>query len=236
MKFDFLKNKVFIISFIVLILFSFFNCSVFADSSFDPNYDYLYKFKIDNNLDIHCSNTESIINSTIDDNNKDDRIVSGDYYYFIFSDWDGLANVFIKKSVINNIYLSYHFTGQGVPFYGFFCDGITSDDVFLKSGTWQRYDLNVSRICTIIFNCDYDNKILTTNFVTNYPGNIPVLLKNGSTCDFFAVAPTFHLTEAVGQIPEIMTKIIKQVLPIGLIVLGVGLLIYLTRRVIFLMK
>ena len=83
---------------------------------------------------------------------------------------------------------------------------------------------------------DFDNFKYRFPFATNFTGNIVVYCHNNTTRDFFVVAPTFHLTEAVGQIPEIMTKIIKQVLPIGLIVLGIVLLIYLIRRVIYSMK
>lgn len=241
MKFDFLKNKVFIISFIVLILFSFFNFNVFADSSFDANYDYLYNFKIDNSFDAHNSfrdpgsSPSADIQSIIDDNNKDDRIVSGDYFYFIMTDWDGLANVYIKSSAISNLYFKYT-PDSSCVIYILFDDGLSSSDYFLKSGSWHGNDPSKHKICGCFFFLDYDNKILSTNFATNYPGNIPVILHDGSTRDFFLGAPTFTLTKEVGQIPEIMTKIIKQVLPIGLIVLGIGLLIYLIRRVLYSMK
>ena len=234
MKFDFLRNKVFIISFIVLILFSFFVSSGVYASSFDPAFDYIYSFNIDMSLDFQIgkyaggnpriSHGPDIANEVSYSVLKDDRVVSGDYYFFEFSGESDNVLLYLKKSDISSLYLDfYNFSVCGNPVYSLF--SVNSDGS----------DTEISRISFLF---DYDKKTLSTCFASNYDKPISVHYQNTDkgSGDFFLVAPTFHLTEAVGQIPEIMMKIIKQVLPIGLIVLGVGLLIYLIRRVIFLMK
>lgn len=242
MKFVFLKNKVFIISFIVLILFSFFNCNVFAGSSFDPLYDYIYNFKIDNSktfptgrhpyskrfINPSLSDFENITNSF---KNKD-SVVSGEYVFFVYPSTSGICSYEVKRSDIKDVFIYYHnlnnFTNDdSVEFHNVLYYFTIVDN----SGTSKQFD-------DINFSLDFDNKCLSTYFYTNYDNSISVHYQNSDkgSGNFFLVAPTFHLTAAVGQIPEIMTKIIHQVLPIGLIVLGVGLLIYLIRHVIFLMK
>lgn len=242
MKFDFLKNKVFIISFIVLILFSFFNCSVFADSSFDPNYDYFYNFKIDNSktfpLTYNKTTGRAQMPSVNDFNDKvnyfknKDSIRSGANFYFVYSNFGGIAGFELKRSDISDIFISFKQLNNFSTYdFGDSKNVIYTFNVVNSDGSITKYD-------DINFSLDYDNHVLTTNFFTNYEHPISVHYQNSDkgTGNFFLVAPTFHLTEAVGQIPEIMTKIVKQVLPIGLIVLGIGLLIYLIKHVIYLRK
>lgn len=244
MKFDFFvnKNKIIIISFIVLILFSFFNCNVFAGSSFDANYDYIYDFKIDNSktfpLTYNITTGRSQMPSVSDFNNKvdyfknKDSIVSGENFYFVYSNFGGIAGFELKRSDVSDIFISFKQLNNFNTYdFGDIKNVIYTFNVVNSDGSITKYD-------DINFSLDYDNHVLTTNFFTNYDKPISVHYQNSDkgSGNFFLVAPTFHLTAAVGQIPEIMTKIIQQVLPIGLIVLGIGLLIYLTRRVIFLMK
>ena len=234
MKFDFLRNKVFIISFIVLILFSFFVSSGVYASSFDPAFDYNYSFNTDMSLDFQIgwfaggkprtSDGSSISNEVSNSVLKDDRVVSGDYYFFDFSGESDKVLLYFKKSDISSLYIKfYNISACGNPVYSLF--SVNSDGS----------DTEISRIS---FFLDYDKKTLTTCFASNYDKPISVYYQNSDKVpgSFFMEAPTFQLTEAVGQIPEIMMKIIKQVLPIGLIVLGVGLLIYLIRHVIYLKK
>ena len=242
MKFDFLKNKVFIISFIVLILFSFFNCNVFADTSFDPNYDYIYNFKIDNSktfpLTYNITTGSSQMPSVNDFNDKvnyfknKDSIISGENFYFVYPNFGGIAGFELKRSDISDIFISF----KQLNYFNTYDFGDIKNVIYIfnvvnSDGSITKYD-------DMNFSLDFDNHVLTTNFFTNYDKPISIHFQNSDKVpgSFFMEAPTFHLMEAVGQIPEIMMKIIKQVLPIGLIVLGVGLLIYLIRHVIYLMK
>lgn len=244
MKFDFLKNKVFIISFIVLILFSFFNCNVFADSSFDSSFDYLYKFKIDNSVVLRDGLSSSQLQSALDSVSSNDMVRSGDYVYFIVPSWRDYTTFFVKKSSIKDVYVDFWKNEGGstpnLVWYRFFIDVSDNRDVYFPGSS--SYGFNTSSfyggVTQFLCSVDFDNHFIITNFATNYDNPISFHYQNTDkgSGNFFFVAPTFQLTKAVGQIPEIMTKIIKQVLPIGLIVLGIGLLIYSIRRVIFLMK
>ena len=242
MKFDFLKNKVFIISFIVLILFSFFNCNVFADTSFDPNYDYIYHFKIDNSktfpLGLHpwshnlMNPSLSDFNNIINSYNHKDSIVSGDNFFFIYPNNSGIVSFEINKSDIQDVFITYkNLNYFSTSEFGDIHNVFYSFTIVDNSGTSKQFE-------DINFSLDFDNKCLSTYFYTNYDNPISVHYQNSDKGfgDFFLVAPTITLKMAVGQIPEIMTKIVKQVLPIGLIVLVVGLIIYLIRHVIYSMK
>lgn len=243
MKFDFLKNKVFIISFIVLILFSFFISSgVYAADRFNPDYDYLYKFVIneDENFSFETSTNAGLPNfnykdyqSLISKIKKEDSFVSGNYYYFLIAGDGGFTYYKVLKSSFdssNDLFISYNTNNHNYlscyerPAYSF---------SYINSK-----NENILHFTNLNFYPDFDNRILTTYFWTNYDKPIQIKYKNTDKGfgSFFGVAPTFKLTKEVGQIPEIMTKIIKQILPIGLIVLGIGLLIYLIRRVIYSMK
>ena len=243
MKFDFLKNKVFIISFIVLILFSFFISSgVYAADRFNPDYDYLYKFVIneDENFSFETSTNAGLpkfnykdYQSLISKIKKEDAFVSGDYYYFLIAGDGGFSYDKILKSSFdssNDLFISYNTTNHNY----------LSD--YERPGYLLSYinskNENILHFTNLNFYPDFENKTLTTYFWTNYDKPIKIKYKNTDKGfgSFFGVAPTFTLMREVGQIPEIMTKIIEQVLPIGLIVLGVGLLIYLIRRVIYLKK
>lgn len=242
MKFDFLKNKVFIISFIVLILFSFFNCNVFADTSFDPNYDYIYNFKIDNSktfpLTYNISTGRAQMPSVSDFNNNvnyfknKDSIVSGENFYFVYSNFGGIAGFELKRSDISDIFISFKQLNNFNTYdFGDIKNVIYTFNVVNSDGSITKYD-------DINFSLDYDNHVLTTNFFTNYEQPISVHYQNSDkgTGDFFLVAPTITLKMAAGQIPEIMTKIIKVVLPAGLTVFVSGFLIYLIKFVIYSMK
>lgn len=241
MKFDFLKNKVFIISFIVLILFSFFDCFVFADSSFDPDYDYLYIFKIDNSKTFpltYNSIGNAQMPSVNDFNNKvdyfknKDSIKSGDYFYFVYSNFGGVAGFELKKSDISDVFISFKQLNNFNTYdFGDIKNVIYTFNVVNSDGSITKYD-------DINFSLDFDNHICTTNFFTNYDNPIPVHYQNADkgSGDFFLVAPTITLKMAAGHIPEIMMKIIQQVLPAGLIVFVSGFLIYLIRHVIYSMK
>lgn len=246
MKFDFFvnKNKIIIISFIVLVLFSFFNCNVFADSSFDANFDYLYQFKIDNSVDLRDGLSSSQLQPALDSISSNDMVRSGDFVYFIVPSWRDYITFFVKKSSIKDVYVDFWKNEGGstpnLVWYRFFVDVADNSDVYFPSSSsygFNPYSFH-GGVTQFLCSVDFDNHLIITNFATNYDNPISVHYHNSDkgSGNFFLVAPTFHLTEAVGQIPEIMTKIIKQVLPIGLIVLGIGLLIYLIRRVIYSMK
>ena len=224
MKFDFLKNKVFIISFIVLILFSFFISSgVYASEGISFKYnDTEYSLPV-------------LTSDEYDSNN--DLIILG---YSSKSDFSSFGFVVLKnaKSYIDDgcrIETStsgrYSFTahklGEGyyskaISFYFFRYD--SSNAVWSQWG--NCYNLGATTDACEVGNFDI---IYTQCDLCNSNGDV---LFRGAPSSKIAF---FELTGAE-QIPQAMLGVVKIVLPVGLIVLGIGLLIYSIRRVIFSMK
>ena len=236
MKFDFFvnKNKIIIISFIVLVLFSFFNCNVFADTISDFD-DSTVDYKIDNSV-------SSGFETMLSDFKNSKYYNSSDYYWFALYEYWARSNciIVIKKSDCSLSDVPLYISDYEYSWRSFVLDfgSIPSSAFSYYCGNGSiSSDYDIANHTTLKFAGIYDSssRSFSIPFDTNFP-KIVRTRSNNVSFDFFVGAPTFHLTEAVGQIPEIMTKIIKQVLPIGLIVLGIGLLIYSIRRVIFSMK
>ena len=193
MKFDFFKNKVFIISFIVLILFSFFVSSgVYAYSIDDVTNDMIQDAINYGNSNFGCSN------------------------FIIFTDGDKLYCTWLTSSdsfsYVNNNRLYF----SDLPVY---------TSTAFNNGHWNT---------PYSFDGSYDHGASFTYF---YSVN-NIYTDSSKSTVFFQTPPRVVVPEIaeVRQIPVAMVKVLKVILPVGLIVLAIGLLIYLTRRVIFLMK
>lgn len=154
--------------------------------------------------------------------------------------------IVILKSPANNLYLIYGFTDKPVFHYkahNYYPDYVGSipanssysdygwcslDKLFLTSNHINNYCYDVVRdVCTI---SAYDKN----------PSNVVVYSNFDIYCDdklVFQGAPLPveqviipEITQ-VAEIPQVMTQIMKILIPIGLIIFGIGLLIYLVRLV-----
>lgn len=225
MKFDFFvnKNKIIIISFIVLVLFFFVSSSVFGAEGISFKYnDTEYSLPV-------------LTSDNFDSNN--DLIILG---YSSKSDFRSFGLVVLKnaKSYIDDgcrietstsgrYSFIAHKLGAGyysnpIDFYFFKYD--SSNVVWSQWGSC--YNLSNTTDACEVGNFDI---IYTQCDLFNSNGDV---LFRGAPSSKIAF---FELTGAE-QIPQAMLGVAKIVLPVGLIVLGIGLLIYLIKRVIYSMK
>lgn len=173
MKNNFITYKLLpILSIIILVVFVFMTDSVYAASSFNTSYDYMYNYEIDNDFIYTATNhTTSVseLQTYIDSNLKDDRVISGDYYYFIYQNfYDQLSNVLVKKDSIEEIVFSLNMiqNGQNTISYNIdLSNSFSSSNVVALKG---RVEYTSKGLHHTTFYCDSDNHVLTTNFATNY--------------------------------------------------------------------
>lgn len=204
-----MKNKILAILSIFILIICFLTTNIFAASSYNKNYDYLYDFVIDNEFTYSASegstkidNLETYINSNL----NDDRVESGDYYYFIFQSYfKGLQNVLVKKSAINKVVLTNRLIRNDLNtiLYNIdFSDNFNSSDVVWLNG---KAEYTSTGIHNISFYCDSNDNKLITNFATNYDGNIIYTCTNGDVKTFFQGTP-------VTEQPEIQEKTLAPIL------------------------
>ena len=109
-------NKCFILIFIFYILSTFFSV-VSAFSSDDYDFYNLYTYSINDN-------SYDDMKSYVDTANLDNRVVSGEYYYFVYryAYKSTVKTVFLKKSDCDYIYFAFNGDGDdlGTPGFNFF--------------------------------------------------------------------------------------------------------------------
>lgn len=103
------------------------------------------------------------------------------------------------------------FTRLGIRYYSEEGEFISKDSSKTLSGT------------------DYITFEKTSNLYYLYSDN-PIYDSNGNIVNPYQ--PVLFQIQETGQIPEIMAKTIKMIIPTGLIVLSIGLLIYVVKSVI----
>lgn len=174
MKFYF--NKVFaLILIFFLLLTSFF--SVYANNYIDTKYDYLYDYKLSESTDELKQLEQNVL--------KDDRVASGEYYYFItynIGHW-AYETTLVKKSSCPLVsYITFgNWNANGPELFYFTLMSVNSYHDGDIIGTLTACPENTSYYG--VFNCanfDSDNKTYTFYpFVTNYVGDIVRKCYNG---------------------------------------------------------
>lgn len=184
--------KVLILFIIFYIVLSTFFSAVFATRHIDENYDYLYTYEpfIDSN-----------IQSLIDDVQNDDRVASGDFYYFVSYNYgDRCFNCFLfRKSALKSKILYLLFNGWGeystvyksdtecfdIKFPDDFDGNSTNFVRFSGRNCWD----NEKKYFNITGLPDMDNKRYRFPFATNFDGDIIRELNNGETYYFYRGQP-----------------------------------------------
>ena len=184
-------NKCFILIFIFYILSTFFS-SVFAVRHIDENYDYMYTYEpfVDSN-----------IQDLVDRVNNDDRVASGDYYYFVTYNYgDRVFNCMLfRKSALKSKTLYLLFNGWGEYSDVYNCDTECFDIQFPSDFDSSNSNLiwfngrncwdNSKKLFNFTGLPDMDNKRYRFPFATNFDGDIVRELKNGETYYFYRGQP-----------------------------------------------
>lgn len=164
-------NKVFLILLVVFIIFNF--CFVYAGTFIDTNYDYLYSYS-------HYTNDE--LKSLRDTVKNDNRVVSGEFYYFVVYNYgDRIYNTFlIRKSCVDTA-LSLHFANWGEAGWEGFQVKLSTSDL-QSSGDFIHYsgrngfaklvDNNNYYAFNLFAQFDSTNKIYKFIYESNYTGDI----------------------------------------------------------------
>lgn len=192
MKFNKFYIKIFILFIIFYIILSTFFSSVFAKLHIDENYDYMYAYEpfIDEN-----------IQNAIDNVQNDDRVSSGDYYYFIFYNYgDRCFNTMLfRKSALEVTQLKLLFSGWGEYSSVYNCETerfyLQLPDSFSSGNgnlVWyagrNMYESSTNRM-GLDGLPDLDNKRYRFPFATNYSGDIVREMNNGETYYFYRGQP-----------------------------------------------
>ncbi len=135
----------------------------------DTNYYYLYTYKFD-------TNSANKMSYEINNAKSDDRVVSGEYYYFVY--WNnasynndiGKGIYYVKKSDLPFVYFDFFSWAdelQGFTFY----NGSTNNSMFISYGSLNSDD----RLFNILLATNYDGDIYI-----NRNGNDTVYLQHSS--------------------------------------------------------
>ncbi len=157
---------------------------------------------------------------------------SGDYNFIIGSnDIDYYKIIFIKKSDNFKCYITNYGNGRATLNYSprsaeviYFAD---KNPTFLKNG-----GSNNGANSNFIYKTDVSNRSYLYATFDIYTDN--------TYSEFFFQVPVQETTtipvlvETVEQIPTVMTTVMKIIIPVGLAILGIGLIIYLMKQVIYL--
>ena len=175
---------------------------------------------------------------------------SGDYNYFVGVENQQCHVYFIPKTVEATIWLTSSLGACSMYNASFSSSNpnmiaydLREHDTSYVSSAYSPS--NITKACGF-----YTGREITNNTCWMYT-NISVY-KDSSLTDFFFKAPvveiptetpveipeetpvaTIPALETVEQIPEAMTTTLQVVIPVGLAILGIGLLIYLIKRVIY---
>lgn len=235
-----LKNKVFIIFTIVMILFFFCFSSVFAYSQPSNSYDHLYSFKSTKNDDINSF--ESTVKNS-------DEVVSGSYYYFVY------------YHILNNTYITFSVAKSALSKVELVSDYKTyTDDYYLFklrlycSSSWsvannRKYTLSVEDYpqnfmadgsdyseLYLYAKYDSDNHTFIFPFATNFDSDIVYNCSDGSQ-KVFQLAPQrlegIKVLGAVEELPKMIAQVVTILVGVGLIILSIFLVISLIKSVIF---
>lgn len=215
------NNKILFIFLTVLILFfSLCTLSLGASNTYiDPNYDYLYDFNMTEKNDEVIALEDSLKN--------DDRVKSGEYYYFIAYDsgrWSYQAFLIKKSAIDNTLYITFDYWHANGPesFLITFMkqESYTDGDFIRYSSADKVVSKEIEGYYCFGISADFDTENNCYNFypfATNYVGKIVRKCSNG-TEKVFMNAPTQMATILMGAEPEkIMTEILK-ILPMILVV------------------
>lgn len=205
--------------FILLLTFMIFtlSSSVFAaGSKIDINYDYLYDYKLTTNDDI---------NNLVSKIEKDSRVTSGDYYYFIgYNRGDYCYNAYLvkKDSISNNLNLVFGGWSGNLDNQEHFYILLSPNDLksegnlILYSGNngyaINKYENSNNNYYGILITGYFDsnNKVYTFPFATNFEGKIIKSCSNDSEKVFFkAPIPLVALVKE-----EELTQVMKEILVI----------------------
>lgn len=155
---------------------------------------------------------------------------SGNYNFIIGSnDLDYYKIIFIKKSDNFKCYITDYGSGRATLHYSPKSEEViyfaNKNPTSLNSGGSNNgansnfiYKTNQSDRCYFYSTCD----VYTDNTYSELFFQVPV-----------QETTTIPALETVEQIPTAMAKVMKIIIPIGLTILGVGLLIYLIKQVIY---
>lgn len=223
---------IFILAFTFLSSFS----SVKAVRHIDEQYDYLYSYEpfIDDNV-------QALVDKAL----KDDRVSSGDFYYFVAYNYgDRCFNCFLfRKSAIkdNTLYLLFNGWGEYSSVYNsdtecfdikFPDDFDGNSDNFVRLSGRNCWD-NEKKYFNITGLPDIDNKRYRFPFATNFDGKIVRQCSNGEEKNFFfQTQTTIPILEQVEELPKMVKEIMMKIIPVGLVVLSIFLVIFLIRYVI----
>ena len=239
-----MKNNVFLnkilplLSIVLLFSFIFINNNIFA-ACIDTNYDYLYNY---NNI------TNSNIDSQVQNIINDERVVSGEYYYFCYYNTGDKSymTVLIPKNVVTTNsfrFLNFYQDSEKCQSFGLFLSNDKIENSVIRVSGVKGYDNVNSFNLWVGGYYDEANKCFNIPFASNFDKDIIYNCSNGDIKPFFQVPPVVETPEittpeveipaleTVEQIPEAMKETMKVVIPVGLVILGIGLVVYLIKFV-----
>lgn len=212
------KEKNFILKFLFIFLAFLFCFFIFSTNS-KASYDFTYN-NVDYKLNLPDAVDESKVSNVIVHMNSNKNIFT--FYIFYFSN--------VRLACDSRTYFFY--TTDGTPLknyyeYSFICSYYINENSF--SGVYRISDLNVDTSTTVKFatsdyrilysTCDvYD--INLENLV--FPGSLPVL-----------EAVEVQKLQIIQEIPEIIIKMIRMIIPVCLVIFSTLLLVYLIQLVIY---
>lgn len=218
---------------IIFFLLLFIGSNVFASTFIDVNYDYLYEYKI---------NTEEENVKILEERlKKDDRVLSGDFYYFAgYNYGDRIYNAYLIRKTSIDEDITLHFLNWGERTWEGFQFKLSKNDL-QSTGDFIHYSgrngfgklKDDTSYYSFGFYAQFDssNKTYTFPLVTNYDKDIAIKLHNGEN-RFFFQSQTIPIITQVTAIPQMITTTIKKIIPVGLVILSIFLLRYLIRLVI----
>ena len=198
-----MKNKILTIS-IIFILISF----CFVSNSFavciDTSYDYLYSYNIIED-DQSTENVETIL--------KDDRVISGDYYYFCYYNTGNYCymTVLVPKNLVttNNFkFLDFYQKTEKCQSFGLYLSDSNICSSIIRINGSSGYDGSNGTNLWVGGYYDETNKCFNFPFATNFDEDIDYICSNGDVKNFFQATPTVPEIPA-GKIPETMAEIMK---------------------------
>lgn len=156
-----------------------FSVSVYADTpEMNPDYDYLYTYQA-----TQPDQIQSLVELAL----KDDRVVSGQFSYFIGYNAGGFSwnCVLIKNSIlpdfISGYYGNFAINGGWHNFNFAYSDvDLSSDDFISLSGKACKWTNNGHRYLVYSGKLNSDTKTWSIPFATNWDGNFYLDLKDGS--------------------------------------------------------
>lgn len=199
-----LKNKMLIILLIFFLLFL--NSSVFASFNEEEIPDEIWSMIYDTN-----------------------EYISGNYHLMFFKHYSNYVIYFIEKSAGLQCYYSYN--NSRVTKYGVINE--LNRITFNKQIHLVVYKTNGT--ISISQTHDTNDTFFLLNPEDHSYSNISIYIDNTYTDFFFkpVTGVVIPALEQVEELPKAITTTLKIMIPVGLVVLGIGLIIYLIKRVIY---